>query len=110
MNHVFRYFMSYLKSLTTTQNYLNYFKDNIFSTFFFQICKDGSFKTSKTKNKQLKNSTNNFKRINISVNEMGKFEKKELTKYKTFTKRTCYSWYDCLINYIYKLIKKSGLC
>ena len=76
MNHVFRYFMNYLKSLTTTQNYLNYFKDNIFSTFFFQICKDGSFKTSKTKNKQLKNSTNNFKRINIFVNEIGRFEKK----------------------------------
>ena len=37
MNHVFRYFMNYLKSLTTTQNYLNYFKDNIFSTIFYKI-------------------------------------------------------------------------
>ena len=41
--------------------------------------KDGSFETLKYKNKQVKNSTleleNNFKLINISINDVGKFEK-----------------------------------
>ena len=42
---------------------------------------DESFETSKIKeNKQLKNSTleleNNFKRINISINDMDRFKKK----------------------------------
>ena len=64
----------------------------------------------KYKNKQLKNSTleleNNFKPINISVNDMDKFEIKELVKKRTFTKNTCYDWYDWLINYIAEPIKK----
>ena len=42
----------------------------------------------KYKNKQLEN---NFKTINMSINYMDKFEKKELTKKRTFTKGT---WYD----------------
>ena len=37
----------------------------------------------KYKNKRLQN---NFKLINISINYMDKFEKKELTKKRTFTK------------------------
>ena len=45
----------------------------------------------KYKNKQLKNSTlelrKNYKPINISRNDMNKFEKKELTKKRTFTKK-----------------------
>ena len=43
----------------------------------------------KYKNKGLEN---NFKLINISVNDMDKFEKKkkELTKKRTCTKNTCY--------------------
>ena len=50
------------------------------------------------KKKQLKNSTselgNNFKPINISINDMDKFDKKELTEKKTFTENTWYDWYD----------------
>ena len=42
----------------------------------------------KYKNKRL---GNNFKPINISIYNMDKFEKKELTKKRTFTKST---WYD----------------
>ena len=45
----------------------------------------------KYKNKQLKNSSlelrRNSKPINISRNDMNKFEKKELTKKRTFTKK-----------------------
>ena len=52
----------------------------------------------KYKNKQLKNSIleleNNFKPINISINDMNKFEKKELTKKRAFTKNNWYDWYD----------------
>ena len=51
----------------------------------------------KYKNKRLEN---NFKPINISINEMDEFEKKELTKKRTFTKNTWYDWYDSLINFI----------
>ena len=40
----------------------------------------------KYKNKRLQN---NFKIINISINDMDKFEKKELAKKRTFTKNTC---------------------
>ena len=52
----------------------------------------------KYKNKQLKNSSleleNNFKPINISTNNMGKFEKiKELTKNRTLAKNTWFNWY-----------------
>ena len=50
----------------------------------------------KYKNKQLKNSTieteNNYKSISISINDMDKFEKKELAKKTTFTKN---NWYYC---------------
>ena len=49
--------------------------------FFFIICKDGSFETRKIKDKQLNNNAleieNNFKLINISINDMDKFEKKK---------------------------------
>ena len=51
----------------------------------------------KYKNKRLENI---FKRINISINDLFKFVKKELTKKRTFTKSTLYDWYDWLINYI----------
>ena len=48
---------------------------------FFIICKDGSFETRKIKDKQLNNNAleieNNFKLINISINDMDKFEKKK---------------------------------
>ena len=37
---------------------------------------------------------------------MYKFEEKELTKKRKFTKKTWYDWYDCLINYIPEPIKK----
>ena len=44
----------------------------------------------KYKKKQIKNSTleleNNFKPISISINDMDKFEKRELTKKRTLTK------------------------
>ena len=50
----------------------------------------------KCKNKQLKNSTleseNNFKPSNISMNDMEKFEKKELTKNRTFTRSSWNDW------------------
>ena len=61
----------------------------------------------KYKNKGLEN---NFKLINISVNDMDKFEKKkkELTKKRTCTKNTWYDWYNWLINYIPEPIKKRG--
>ena len=38
----------------------------------------------KYKNKRLEN---NFKPIHISINDMDEFEKKELTKKRTFTKK-----------------------
>ena len=61
----------------------------------------------KYENKQLKNNTleleDNFKPINISINNMDKFEKKELTKKRTFTKNIWYSW--CNWYYIPEPIK-----
>ena len=61
-------------------------------------------RNQKYKNKR---SGNNFKLINISISDMDKFEKKkELTKKKTFTKRTWYDWCDWLINYSPEPIKK----
>ena len=42
----------------------------------------------KYKNKRLEN---NFEPINISINDMDEFEKKELTRKRTFTKNT---WYN----------------
>ena len=59
------------------------------------------FRHQKYKNKQL---TNNFRSINISINEMDKFEKKNT---KTFTKNTCYDWYDWLIKSIPEPIKRT---
>ena len=56
----------------------------------------------KYKNKRLEN---NFKLINISVNDMDKL-KKELTKNRAFTKNTWYNWSDWLIHYISEPIKK----
>ena len=58
----------------------------------------------KCKNKRLEN---NFKTINISINDMDKFEKKELTKKRTFTKNIWYDWYNWLIKYIPEPLKKS---
>ena len=58
----------------------------------------------KYKNKRLEN---NFKTINISINDMDKFEKKELTKKRTFTKNIWYDWYNWLIKYIPEPLKKS---
>ena len=58
----------------------------------------------KYKNKQLEN---NFKPINISINDMDKFEKKELTKKRIFTKNIWYDCYDWLINYILDPMKKT---
>ena len=49
---------------------------------------------------------NNFKPINISINDMDKCLKIELTTKTTFTKNTWYDWYDWLINYIPEPIKK----
>ena len=67
-------------------------------------------KHQKYKNKQLKNNTfeleNDFKPINIFINNMGKFEKKELTKKRTFTKNTWYDWHNWLMNYIPEPIEK----
>ena len=57
----------------------------------------------KYKNKRLEN---NFKTINTSINDMDKFEKKELTKNRKFTKNTWYDWYDWSINYYPEPIKK----
>ena len=56
-------------------------------------------------NNHRQNSTleleNSFKPINICVNDMDKFEKKELTKKRTFTttfknKHTLYRGYNCM--------------
>ena len=57
----------------------------------------------KYKNKQLEN---NFKSINISINDMDKLEKKELAKKRAFTKHIWYDWYDWLIYYIPEPLKK----
>ena len=59
-------------------------------------------KHQKYKNKR---SENNFKPINVSINDMNEFEKKELTKKRAFTKNTWYNLYDWLINYILEPIK-----
>ena len=47
---------------------------------------------------KIKRLENNFKTINISTSDIDKFEKKELTKKRTFTKNTWYDCYDWLIN------------
>ena len=62
------------------------------------------FRHKEYKKKQLKN---NFRTINISINDMNKFEKKELTKKRTFTKNTWYDCYDWLNNYIPEPIQKT---
>ena len=51
----------------------------------------------KYKNIRLENNSN---LSNTSLNDMDKFEKKELTKKRTFAKNTRYDWYDWIINYI----------
>ena len=61
-------------------------------------------RNQKYKNKRLEN---NFKIINISINDMDNLKKKELAKKRTFTKNTCYDWYDWLINYVPEPIIKS---
>ena len=58
----------------------------------------------KYKHKQLQNSSleleNNVNPINISINDMDKCEKKELTRKRTFTKNTCYDRHDWLIIFL----------
>ena len=49
---------------------------------------------------------NNYEPINKSINDMDKFEKRELTKKRTFTKNTWSNWHDSLINYISEPTKK----
>ena len=113
MGYVFRYFMNYLKSfvLEFKDNYLTlkiilltFFSENIITffkkhwLFFSQYIKMDHLRHQKYKNKQLKNSSleleNNFKPINISTNNMDKFEKiKELTKNRTLAKNTWFDWY-----------------
>ena len=44
-----------------------------------------------------------LKPINVSIDDMGKFEEKEMIKKRPFVKST---WYNWLINYIDKTIKK----
>ena len=44
-----------------------------------------------------------FKPIMVSIDDMGKFEQKQIKKIRS-TKNT---WYDCLINYIPEPIRKS---
>ena len=61
-------------------------------------------KHQKYKNKRLEN---NFKPINVSINYMNEFEKKELTKKRAFTKNTWYNLCDWLINYIPEPIKNT---
>ena len=51
----------------------------------------------KYKNKHRNRNRKQFQPIKISINDMDKFEKKELTKKRTFTKNTWYYWYDWLI-------------
>ena len=46
-----------------------------------------------------------FKPINISINDVDKFEKK-LTKKRTFTNNTWYGSYDWLIDYIYSSLQE----
>ena len=41
------------------------------------------------------------------MSDIDKFEEKELTKKRMFAKNTWYDWYNWLLNYIPKLIKKS---
>ena len=57
--------------------FMLYTKQTFYTTFFLVICKEGSFEIRKYKSKRLKN---NFKTVNISVNDADKFEKIELKK------------------------------
>ena len=41
------------------------------------------------------------------MSDIDKFEEKELTKKRMLAKNTWYDWYNWLLNYIPKLIKKS---
>ena len=49
-----------------------------------------------------------FKPINLSIDNMDKFEENELTKNNTLAKIIWYDWYDWLINYIHESIKTVG--
>ena len=40
---------------------------------------------------------------------MDKLKDKEITKQGTITKAICFNWYDWLINYIFKPIKRQRL-
>ena len=72
--------------------YITYY---IYIYVFFLIYKE---RHRKYRNKRLEN---NFKPMNIAINDMDKFEnKKEITKKRTFTKNSRYDLYDWLINYI----------
>ena len=50
-----------------------------------------------------------FKPINVSIDDMDKLKDKEITKQGTITKAICFNWYDWLINYIFKPIKRQRL-
>ena len=63
-------------------SYVNYMR--IFMNYLKWICHNESFETSKYKNKRLKN---NFKTINISINDMDKFEKKRTNKEENIYKK-----------------------
>ena len=75
-----------------------------FSFFFSLYVRTDHLRHQKYKYKRFKNKS---KIINISINDMDKFEKKELTKKKTFIKSIWYDWHDWLINYIPELIQNS---
>ena len=47
-----------------------------------------------------------YKPTNISIDQMHKFEAKEITKKKIFAKNTWQEWYNLLINYIPEFIKQ----
>ena len=46
-----------------------------------------------------------LKPINVSIDDMDKFEEKEMTKKRPFAKNTWYDCYDWLISYILEPIK-----
>ena len=49
-----------------------------------------------------------LKPINISIDDMDKFEEKEMMKKRSLAKNIWYNWFDCLINYISGPIKMVG--
>ena len=97
------------------ENIITFHFSKLLKEFFSRIIWD----IKNVKNKQLNKSRvlkvkncnfeleNGFKTINTSINDIGNFLKKELTKNRAFTKNTWHNWYDWLINYIPEPIKKT---